>query len=412
MSHQKRRYHTKSKNGCQACKKRHVKCDEQGPPCANCVTRETACVYGTAPCAEISQNGVRSGPLSEPSTALEMALLHRWTTTTSLSLCCIEEEYEVMQVLVPQTALKLPFLMDGMMAISALDIAINDEGSKYPTLDADYPLVAARYYDRGLTAFRKLLTGSRDNLDPESHQAMVIFSSIAGIMNMAMPQFDVGPDVGESSTGRTLAAAMIHFDMIHGAGQVVLIALDWLEAGPYPTNARPNWKEDVLFELLDEDTKAAVAHLQTVNDMVTREDGSLPTPPSSGKDADGSTNTDSEAARSTKAMYKKAISYLEEFFARTLDRNTRGFGLLWPTMAGAEYAAAARRSEPLAILLLMYWGVILHRMSKDYWWAGRPGRALVREGEVALRSSPHAMLPAWVQSVEWALAAIGETRAA
>lgn len=410
MSNNKRRYHNKSKNGCQACKKRHVKCDEKGPPCTNCVARETTCAYGPAPCVEVSQDGRRLGSQPDPSSALEMALLHRWTTATFISLCCIEEEYEVMKVLVPQAALKLPFLMDGMMAISALDIAINDDGSKYPTLDADYPLVAARYYDRGLTAFRKLLTGSRDNLDPETHQAMVIFSSIAGIMNMVMPQFDVGPAAGESLTGRTLAAATIHFDMIHGAGQVALIAMDWLEAGPYPTNARPNWAEDVPFELLDDDTKAAVARLHTVNNVVTPDDENLSTPPSSGKGADDTTNTDSETTRSTKAMYKKAISYLEEFFARTLDRNTRGLGVLWPTMAGADYAAAARRSEPLAILLLMYWGIILHRMSRDYWWAGRPGRALVREAEVALRSSPHATLPAWARSVEWALAAIGDTR--
>lgn len=319
----------------------------------------------------------------------------------------------MMQVLVPQAALRLPFLMDGMMAISALDIAMNGDGNKYPTLDVDYPLVAARYYDRGLATFRKLLTGSpREKLDPESHQAMVIFSCIAGIMNMAMPQFDVASAVEESSTtGRTLAAAMIHFDMIHGAGQVVLLALDWLEASPYPTNARPNWKEDVPFDLLDDDTKAAVARLHTVNDIVTPEEENSQTAWSDGKSADDTANTDSETTRSSKVMYRRAISYLEEFFARTLDRNTKGLGILWPTMAGADFAAAARRSEPLAILLLMYWGVILHRMSQDYWWAGRPGRALVREAEVALRSSAHTMLPPWVKSVEWALAAIVETRA-
>ncbi|KLU90266.1 hypothetical protein MAPG_09230 [Magnaporthiopsis poae ATCC 64411] len=231
MSKQKRKFHSKSRKGCQMCKQRHIKDGTSEPPAGSG-----------------SGSGTQSGSPSESTTALEMALLHRWTSATYLSLCCIEEEHQLLQVLVPQAALRLPFLMDGMLAISALDIAINDDGNKYPTLDVDYPLVAARYYDRGLAAFRKLLVGSpRETLDPESHQAMVIFSCIAGIMNMAMPQFDAGPAVEESSstTGRTLAAAMIHFDMIHGAGQVVLIALDWLEEGPYPTNARPNWKEDV-----------------------------------------------------------------------------------------------------------------------------------------------------------------------
>ncbi|KAH8836933.1 hypothetical protein MCOR27_001514 [Pyricularia oryzae] len=42
-----RRAHTKSSNGCLACKQRHIKCDERGPPCSNCVIRKaaSACTY-------------------------------------------------------------------------------------------------------------------------------------------------------------------------------------------------------------------------------------------------------------------------------------------------------------------------------------------------------------------------------
>src|ERR1700742_2357411 len=43
-----RRTHTKSRNGCDGCKKRHVKCDESGPPCTNCIARELECKYSTA----------------------------------------------------------------------------------------------------------------------------------------------------------------------------------------------------------------------------------------------------------------------------------------------------------------------------------------------------------------------------
>ncbi|PVH89004.1 hypothetical protein DL98DRAFT_544056 [Cadophora sp. DSE1049] len=40
-----RRPHRKSRNGCLACKKRHVKCNEARPSCLNCVNAELTCIY-------------------------------------------------------------------------------------------------------------------------------------------------------------------------------------------------------------------------------------------------------------------------------------------------------------------------------------------------------------------------------
>ncbi|KAF7714831.1 Fungal Zn(2)-Cys(6) binuclear cluster domain-containing protein [Penicillium ucsense] len=37
--------HTKSRNGCFTCKKRHVKCDEERPTCGACAVRDEECVY-------------------------------------------------------------------------------------------------------------------------------------------------------------------------------------------------------------------------------------------------------------------------------------------------------------------------------------------------------------------------------
>lgn len=40
-----RRYHSKSRNGCQGCKETHIKCDESKPKCQNCLSRNRVCVY-------------------------------------------------------------------------------------------------------------------------------------------------------------------------------------------------------------------------------------------------------------------------------------------------------------------------------------------------------------------------------
>ncbi|KHO01833.1 Zn(2)-C6 fungal-type DNA-binding domain protein [Metarhizium album ARSEF 1941] len=40
-----RRSHRKSRNGCVECKRRHIRCDERRPACANCTIAERACVF-------------------------------------------------------------------------------------------------------------------------------------------------------------------------------------------------------------------------------------------------------------------------------------------------------------------------------------------------------------------------------
>ncbi|KAF2760920.1 hypothetical protein EJ05DRAFT_246382 [Pseudovirgaria hyperparasitica] len=40
-----RRGHTKSRNGCAECKRRHIRCDERRPSCANCAVAERICFF-------------------------------------------------------------------------------------------------------------------------------------------------------------------------------------------------------------------------------------------------------------------------------------------------------------------------------------------------------------------------------
>ncbi|KAF4337849.1 sterol uptake control 2 [Fusarium beomiforme] len=43
-----RRAHRKSRNGCWECKRRHIKCDENRPACSNCVISERTCSFPTS----------------------------------------------------------------------------------------------------------------------------------------------------------------------------------------------------------------------------------------------------------------------------------------------------------------------------------------------------------------------------
>ncbi|KAI1266724.1 hypothetical protein F5Y18DRAFT_416488 [Xylariaceae sp. FL1019] len=44
-----RRSHTKSRKGCESCKRRHIRCDENFPQCRNCTKHKVRCPYNDAP---------------------------------------------------------------------------------------------------------------------------------------------------------------------------------------------------------------------------------------------------------------------------------------------------------------------------------------------------------------------------
>lgn len=49
--------HTKSRKGCDNCKKRHIRCDESFPQCRNCTKHKTRCPYNDITVQEARSNG-------------------------------------------------------------------------------------------------------------------------------------------------------------------------------------------------------------------------------------------------------------------------------------------------------------------------------------------------------------------
>lgn len=111
MPNDTRRPHAKSRQGCAACRRRRIKCDEGKPKCRQCVRRNEPCIYpepansGASPVTP--SNGLSTPaearasvrPWSTPSPQLrlddgpdktftlqDLQLLHHWTAHTSKSL--------------------------------------------------------------------------------------------------------------------------------------------------------------------------------------------------------------------------------------------------------------------------------------------------------------------------------------
>ncbi|CAI7607003.1 unnamed protein product [Penicillium glandicola] len=74
-----RKSHTKSRNGCKTCKRRHIRCDETFPQCRNCTKHNCRCDYQDAAATRGSPPAPRRGPdlLMSPEIEMEIDNWHR-----------------------------------------------------------------------------------------------------------------------------------------------------------------------------------------------------------------------------------------------------------------------------------------------------------------------------------------------
>ncbi|KAH6955642.1 hypothetical protein EDB80DRAFT_737175 [Ilyonectria destructans] len=70
----KRKFARRSKKGCQWCKQKHIRCDEQRPACLRCRQKGNDCIYPTPECA-LSHSKCERGPSSNANSNTHVAIV-------------------------------------------------------------------------------------------------------------------------------------------------------------------------------------------------------------------------------------------------------------------------------------------------------------------------------------------------
>ncbi|PYI09286.1 C6 transcription factor [Aspergillus sclerotiicarbonarius CBS 121057] len=220
-----RRAHTKSRNGCDQCKSRRVKCDE-GCPCANCVKRHLSCTFerrppqpGPSPVSQSDQSSDSpalslrtdhaissfqqqvadaSGFLREWG-AQDPELMHHYCIYTSKTMSDRESIRDVWQIEVPKIAYSYEFLMHGILSLSALHLAYTR-----PEKHSHYLNTSNFHMALGLQTFRIIL----QNPTEENCRALFCFSSLIMVWTCGAPT-----DLGDS---RPLESVIRLFNLCRG----------------------------------------------------------------------------------------------------------------------------------------------------------------------------------------------------
>ena len=285
----------------------------------------------------------------------------------------MEAEYHTWQVVIPREGLQHPFLLDGLLAMASLEIAALQERPNH----VEYTSIALEYHDSALKSFRQEL----ENITAGKQQAMLAFSMLTMVLSLAIPHFTKARDEPQSMVKNITE----HFELLHGVGILVLQHGDALRDAPILRNL-PTF-DDVQGEPPEASVKSAIATLNALNEARHNNPFRHQSPASKLQSI------------TYHAACRKAIFHLEDLFGKCTKPVHRGLALAWLNLTGRGFIAAVENQNSVALLILMHWGVLMHRCSDGIWWLQPVGESLVDEMTNALSAETDPELRA---SISWA----------
>ncbi|CAI7660852.1 unnamed protein product [Penicillium glandicola] len=366
-----RRFHKKSRNGCNQCKERRVKCDETQPICSACSARELPCTYRNA-----SPRGqFEPSPKSEPQSpamaafispkydARHLLLMHKFSTETYKSVCGDNSDAEGWQVFIPKLAFEHEFLLHGIFAIAALHIVATTPDSEQVIF---YLETALQCNEFAFAPFREALT----HLTPLNCDAVFAQSAIVAIIGIALPRLNA-QHRGESFS--MFETMMTVFELLQGASRVSEISKSWRQAGIF---FKYDWIKDAA---MDPDMANAIAQLRMLNSSIEITD---PTQHRINREAIDSLQNSFSAF--TKAPHPEPI-------------------MAWLTYANREFVDGLRARQPIQLLILLNWTVLLNKLEPDFWWAKGCGKGLAAELSTELKDHNEK----WKSVLQWPREKVG-----
>jgi hypothetical protein len=304
--------------------------------------------------------------------------MHRWSTSTYKTFGPSPGELQLLQLDIPRDALKYDFMLGGIYAIAALDLAVATLGATPDSTVAmsdssTYLCAALEYYGKASIGFRREL----HQLSRENYKAVWVFSTAVSVFHLALPYRGISPHNADQSM---LSRMVTVFEASHGSAWVTKASYDWLLEGTLLAQEMQHVGE-ASPDILDADTEAAVCRLRYLNEA---------------------TQASRDASDSRYKPYGPAITLLERSFAEEVKDSIKGFCFVWPSEVGLDFVSAMKKSEHMALFLLMHWGVLLHRLPEEAWWIKSVGQNLVAELSDMLRDSEYSWMPEWTAGISWA----------
>lgn len=301
------------------------------------------------------------GPVSYHRDTTELQLLHTWYGDTYASFTPTESEEfartnKAWQVDVVQEAFKYEFLLPAIMSFAALHQSRLQRSSYQMDLARRYSILALEYQQEASRKFRKSLkTVNRDN-----HIAALTFS----VLNMAISLGTTNLDLEENESERIVCSTKCPvlertktvFHMMQGLIQITEIAQPWLAGGPFQS-VRHFQQVRKRTHFPDDNTRTTFAALSAYAREIDQ--------------------ARQQSCEPEIGLENSVISLQGCFNTPVSLRNS--ICLLWPSFVLPTFLGALQADEPAALLVVMYWGALLHKMDDKKWWVADAGHNIVKK---------------------------------
>ncbi|KAF3801372.1 hypothetical protein GCG54_00005528 [Colletotrichum gloeosporioides] len=320
-------------------------CDETYPKCRNCQRFGKSCSYAWAdPYSKAANIADISSPTSSPENhamgrdipsmvqltfdALDMKLMHHFSTSTARSLSLIPDAQHIWQHSIPNLAYEQPLLMHGILALAGTHLAYSICSIEDMPRSQVY-VRALHHQQLGLQLFRHQLQYLEDTT--AEYEPLVMFSAIICILTFAQLQ--------TTQENFKLTNILEIFAALRGKRAL------WASVGKAPHSQE---LAKLLYEPRDSETPGFESELLALAGLQT-------------------------AAKNP--VLKDAIIQLRP----SLVRQAPEFRLVggWPTTVSDDFITLLQMRDSMALQILQSYCAVLSSL-RDLWWVGDCGEKFRR----------------------------------
>jgi hypothetical protein len=300
-----------------------------------------------------------------PALLRDLELMHYYTAYTCLTISDLASFNHIWQEIIPKEAQSQPFLMYGILALAALHL-----GHDRPQEKSHYTAVALRYYNVAIASFRAALK----QVTADNSTALFGFSAILIVLSLALAQSH------PTTQNQALVEELIQiFTLLQGVRVVLLSAMPWVEKGPLSPLLRRGTirqKDVAAYPVrMPREFDEALSCLERYNER-----GSEP--------------------MESHEMYKVAIQALRGCL-RKIEANPcdKAAALNWLVFLESSYVSSLKSNEPLALVILAHYGVVLHGL-REHWFIEDFGIRMIEMVHLSLTEE-------WRSMVHWPMNQVG-----
>ncbi|KAF1993790.1 hypothetical protein P154DRAFT_57256 [Amniculicola lignicola CBS 123094] len=391
----KRKFHSKSRRGCFPCKQRHTKCDEIHPTCGVCTRTAVECSWPALPsrasssqpspdnvsvpsesgdCSTRNPERLYGGPL----TVLpidDMKLLHHWTAKLGFIHDLDHSPgVRLWSIDIVDIGFKHPFLLHGLLATAAIHKTLKDPQANRTSLlvQADTHISAA------LAVYMQLL--QKPTL--ETSLPMFLFAALLFTYNVATDQVE--------EPHQTLDSILHCFRLIQGIKIVITGYWDYLKQLPI-----------------------VIGSVHGLTDLTI-----IPLPEGGGfKEVTDLKQLASELDGPNRDVCMQTIENLHLCFLRTQTLLQNGSDdpesnrpkhihhlfINWAVMLDREFLVLLAAHNPVAIIIVAHYAILVSQARYAWWASGWPERIL-NTSKLLLDSRPE-----YRQWLEWPIQQISKS---